>query len=298
MYDRLEAMRLFVRVVERGSFTAAAADLEIARSTATDVIRRLEKDLTCRLLERTTRHVSPTPDGAAYYKRCLSILSDIEDAEGALRGNEPSGDLRVDAHGMLTRTFLLPHLSGFLERYPKLNLQLGQGERLVDLVREGVDCVLRAGVPEDSSLIMKKLADIPEITCASPDYLKRHGMPRSLEDLQGHQTVGFLSSRTGGVLPLDFQVNGEIREVRLPSRVVANDAETVHDLARLGFGLIQAPRYRLREHLENGGLVEVLPNLPPTSLPLAVYYPSHRQLSPGVRAFVDWASEVFSKAEL
>lgn len=298
MYDRLEAMRLFVRVVERGSFTAAAADLGVARSTATDVIRRLERSLACRLLERTTRHVSPTPDGAAYYKRCLSILADIEDAEGALRGNEPSGDLRVDAHGMLTRTFLLPHLPGFLERYPKLRLQLGQGERLVDLVREGVDCVLRAGVPEDSSLIMKKLADIPEITCASPDYLKRHGMPRSLEDLQGHQTVGFLSSRTGGVLPLDFQVNGEIREVRLPSRVVANDAETVHDLARLGFGLIQAPRYRLREHLENGGLVEVLPNLPPTSLPLAVYYPSHRQLSPGVRAFVDWASEVFSKAEL
>lgn len=298
MYDRLEAMRLFVRVVERESFTAAAADLNIPRSTATDVMQRLERDLACRLLVRTTRHVSPTPEGEDYYRRCLSILADVEEAEGTLRGQEPSGTLRVSAHGTLTRTFVLPHLSDFLERYPKITLQLGQGERLVDLVREGVDCVLRAGVPEESGMIMRKLRDIPEITCASPAYLARHGTPERLEDLEGHRMVGFHSSRTGAVMPFDFRTKEGVREVELPARVVADDAETVHRLTLLGFGLMQSPRYRLRDYLRSGELVEVLTDTPPTSLPLAVYFPQNRQLSPRVRVFVDWLAEIFADAEL
>lgn len=298
MYDRLEAMRLFVRVVERESFTAAAADLNIPRSTATDVIQRLERDLACRLLVRTTRHVSPTPEGEDYYRRCLSILDDVEEAEGTLRGQEPSGTLRVSAHGTLTRTFILPHLADFLDRYPKITLQLGQGERLVDLVREGVDCVLRAGVPEDSGMIMRKLRDIPEITCASPVYLERHGIPKDPGDLEGHRMVGFHSSRTGAVMPFDFQTVDGVREVELPARVVADDAETVHRLAILGFGLVQAPRYRLRDYLRSGQLLEVLAETPPTPLPLAVYYPQNRQLSPRVRVFVDWLAEIFADAEL
>ncbi|MHA7776206.1 LysR family transcriptional regulator [Roseibium sp. M-1] len=291
-------MQLFVRVVERGSFTAAAADLNLPRSTATDVIQRLERDLGCRLLDRTTRHVSPTPDGEAYYRRCVAILADVEEAEGALRGHEPSGHLRVDVPGRLTRTFLLPHLPGFMARFPKIDLQLGQGERLVDLVREGVDCVIRAGVPDDSGMIMRKLTEIPEVTCASPEYLAAYGVPGRLEDLPGHQMVGFLSSRTGSAMPLDFQTREGVREVFLPNRIVANDAETVHHLARLGFGLIQAPRYRLADDLQSGALVQLLPDFPPTSLPLAAFYPQNRQLSPRVRVFVEWAAAVFSAAEI
>jgi DNA-binding transcriptional LysR family regulator len=298
MYGRFDAMQLFVRVVERGSFTAAAADMNLPRSTATDVIQRLERDLACRLLDRTTRHVSPTPDGEAYYRRCVAILADVEEAEGALRGHEPSGQLRVDVPGRLTRTFLLPHLPDFMARYPKIDLQLGQGERLVDLVREGVDCVIRAGVPGDSGMIMRKLAEIPEVTCASPDYLAAHGTPELLKDLTGHLMVGFLSSRTGSAIPLDFRTPEGVREVLLPSRIIANDAETVHHLARLGFGLIQAPRYRLAEDLANGALMQVLQQFPPTSLPLAAFYPQNRQLSPRVRVFVEWAANVFAAADL
>lgn len=298
MYGKFDAMQLFVRVVERGSFTAAAADLNLPRSTATDVIQRLERDLACRLLERTTRHVMPTPDGEAYYRRCVSILAEVEEAEGALRGHEPAGQLRVDVPGRLTRTFLLPHLPDFMARYPKIDLQLGQGERLVDLVREGVDCVLRAGVPDDSGMIMRKLTEIAEITCASPDYLARHGTPTSLEDLEGHLMVGFLSSRTSAVMPLDFLTSAGVREIMLPSRIVANDAETVHQLGCLGFGLIQAPRYRLAEDLESGALVQVLPDLPPTSLPLAAFYPQNRQLSPRVRVFVEWVAGIFAAVDI
>ncbi|MBY8976844.1 LysR family transcriptional regulator [Rhodobacteraceae bacterium NNCM2] len=298
MIDRLAAMRLFVQVVDRQSFTAAAADLNLPRSTATEAIQRLERDLGARLLERTTRHVTPTLDGDAYYRRCLSILADVEEAESALRGEEPSGLLRIDAHGRLTRTFLLPRLPEFLERYPRLDLHLGQGDRLVDLVREGVDCVIRAGEPSESGMMMRRLAELPELTCASPAYLDRHGVPGSPDNLDGHRMVGFLSSRSGGVLPLEFQINGKVREVTLPSRVTANDAETVRDLAMLGFGLMQAPRYRFDEDFASGTLVEVLAPFPPKPTPVVALYPQNRQLSPRVRAFLDWAAGVFKQAEL
>lgn len=298
MIDRLETMRLFVRVLERGSFTKAATDLNIPRSTASEAVQRLERDLGSRLLDRTTRHVVSTPDGQAYYRRCVAILADLEEAEGALRGHEPSGLLRIDAPGTLTRVFLLPHLPQFLNRYPRIMLQLGQTERLVDLVREGVDCVIRAGDPDDSGMIMRALASIPEITCASPDYLERRGMPISIQDLADHEMVGFLSSRTGTTLPLEFQVGEKIEERALAATVTANDADTVHHLARQGLGLTQAPRYRFLDDLAAGRLIEVLPQTPPPPIPLAAFYPQNRQLSPRVRVFLDWVVNVFENAKL
>jgi DNA-binding transcriptional LysR family regulator len=292
--DRFEGMRLFVRVVERRSFTAAASDLGLPRSTATEVIQHLEARLGARLLERTTRHVTPTLDGQAYYQRCLAILAELEDAEAGLRNAEPRGLLRIDAHPLLTRTFLLPHLNAFLERYPGIDLHIGQGDRLVDLVREGVDCVIRAGAPEDSSMIMRRLALIDEVTCASPAYLKRHRMPKTPEDLEGHYVVGFVSSKTGEVMPLEFTVGGKTKLVRLPSRVTVNNSDTAHDLARLGLGMIQAPRYRFAEDFAAGRLVEVLAKYPPSPTPLSALYPQNRQLSPRLRVFLDWAATCFA----
>ncbi len=297
MIDRLETLALFVRVVERESFTKAAADLQIPRSTASEAIQRLERRLGTRLLDRTTRHVTPTPDGQAYFERCMSVLADLEEAEGALRGHEPSGLLRIDAPSTLTRVFLLPHLRAFLTKYPKITLQLGQTERLVDLVREGVDCVLRVGDPDDSSLISRRLANLQEITCASPRYLSEFGFPKTSSDLDGHQMVGFLSSRTGSIVPLEFGDTDTSKSVTLPATVVANDADTVHHLARDGFGLVQAPKYRFLEDLRSGNLVEVLPKEPPPPTLLAAYYPQNRQLSPRVRVFLDWVTDVFRQAQ-
>lgn len=296
MMDRLEAIKLFIRVLERGSFTKAAADLNIPRSTASEAIQRLETDLGSRLLERTTRHIAPTLDGEAYYQRCVTILADLEDAEGALRGHEPSGQLRIDAPGTLTRVFLLPRLAEFLRKYPKVTLQLGQTERLVDLVREGVDCVIRAGDPEDSSMISRRLASMPEITCASPEYIAQYGKPENIADLQGHRMIGFVSSRTGAPMLLEFGTGTQIETVRLPAIVSANDADTVHHLAREGFGLAQAPKYRFADDLAAGRLVEVLPKSPPPPTLLAAYYPQNRQLSPRLRVFLDWLVNVFERA--
>jgi len=296
--DRFDAMRLFIRLVERQSFTAAAADLGIPRSTASEVLRGLEARLGARLLDRTTRHVTPTLDGEDYYRRCVAILAEVEEAEAAMRDAQPRGLLRIDAHPLLTRTFILPHLPDFLARYPQLDLQIGQGDRLVDLVREGIDCVIRSGEPDDSGMILRRLGTVAEITVASPAYLARHGMPAAPDRLDGHQMVAFISSRTGDVLPLEFSVAGGLRHIALPSRVRVNNSDTMAELARLGFGLAQAPRYRFADDLASGVLVEVLADYPPSPTPLSALYPQNRQLALRLRVFLDWISGIFSAAKL
>lgn len=296
--DRLDRMQLFVRIVERRSFSAAAADLGLARSTVTEAVKQLEEGIGTRLLERTTRYVTPTLDGRAFYERCLAILAEVDEAENIFRDAQPRGLLRVDAHGFLTRTFLLPRLHEFLDRYPLLDLQIGQGDRLVDLVREGVDCVIRAGEIDDSGLIMRKLGTITEITCASRTYVEKHGLPKSPDALDGHFAIGFISSRTGQIMPLEFTVREEVRYVTLPSRLTVNNSDTMVDLARRGFGLMQAPRYRLQRDIDEGVLVEVLGDFPPPPTPLSALYPQNRQLSPRVRVFLDWIVKVFAEAGL
>jgi DNA-binding transcriptional LysR family regulator len=291
--DRFEAMRVFSRVVERRSFTLAAEDTGLPRSTVTDAVKQLEARLGVRLLQRTTRHVSPTLDGEAYYRRCLTILSDIEDAEGAFAGAKPKGLLRVDVHGKLARHFVLPGLPAFLQEFPDIQIYMSEGDRLVDLIREGIDCVLRVGDLQDSDMIARRVALLEEVTCVSPAYLARFGLPKSIDDLGGHQMVGFWSTAIGGLLPLEFTVDGTVRTVSLPSTVSVNGADTLAAAARLGLGIMQAPRYSLEEDLRQGTLVAVLPDNPPTRTPVSLLYPRSRQLSPRVRVFIDWLSREF-----
>jgi DNA-binding transcriptional LysR family regulator len=293
--DKVDAMRLFTRIVERRSFTVAAQDLELPRSTVTEVIKQLEARLGVRLLERTTRQVRPTLDGEAYYQRCLSILAEIEEAEAAFTGARPAGLLRVDVQSVLARHFMLPGLPDFLARYPEIQLRIGEGDRYVDLVREGVDCVLRVGKPTDSSMIGRQIALLPEGTYASPAYLERHGTPSTPDDLAGHQMVAFVSSATGGVLPLEFHHRDTVRDVLLPHAVSVAGAEMYAATARLGLGLIQVPTYRVQDDLARGTLVNVLPDFPPTPSPVYVLYPQNRQLSPRVRVFIDWLGAEFAR---
>lgn len=288
-------MRVFSRVVERRSFTLAAEDIGLPRSTVTDAVKQLEARLGVRLLQRTTRHVSPTLDGEAYYQRCLSILADIEDAEGAFAGAKPKGMLRVDVHGTLARHFVLPSLPSFLETYPDIEFYMSEGDRLVDLVREGIDCVLRVGIPQDSDMIARRVAMLEEITLASPAYLERHGIPEHPDKLDGHRMVGFRSTATGGVMPLEFLVDGSIRNVTLAATVTVNAAESFMSAARLGLGLIQVPRYHAERDLAAGTLIHVLPDFPLTETPVSLLYPRNRQLSPRVRVFIDWLVKVFAQ---
>lgn len=295
--DRLDVMRLFTRIVERQSFTLAAQDLGWPRSTATQVIQDLEKRLGVRLLQRTTRHVKATLDGEAYYRRCLSILGEVEDAEAAFSNAKPRGLLRVDVHGTLARHFVLPALPAFLASYPDLQLHIGEGDRLVDLVREGVDCVLRVGDLQDSAMIGRRVALLEEVTCASPAYIARHGNPVGADDLAGHTSIGFVSSASGMALPLEFTVNGDLRHEVLPSTVTVTNAETYVAAAKLGLGLIQVPRYHVQADLAAGTLVSVLRDFPPSPTPVSLLYPHSRQLSPRVRIFIDWVTQAFVHGE-
>ncbi|TBW40046.1 LysR family transcriptional regulator [Siculibacillus lacustris] len=296
--DRFDAMRIFARVAERRSFTLAADDLGLPRSTVTDAVKQLERRLGVSLLQRTTRHVAPTLDGEAYLRRCLAILADVEEAEGAFAGAKPKGLLRVDVHGTLARHFVLPHLPAFLATYPDLTVQMSEGDRLADLVREGIDCVLRVGVPQDSDMIVRRVAMLAEVTLASPGYVARHGMPASLEALgDGHRMIGFHSTAIGGVLPLEFTVGGAVREIVLPAAVIVGAAESYVAAAQLGLGLIQVPRYHVAAALRAGDLVEILPDHPPTPTPASLLYPRSRQLSPRVRVFIDWVIAEFAAAD-
>lgn len=292
--DRIDAMRLFTRVVEQRSFTQAAQDLNLPRSTVTDAIKQLEARLQVRLLQRTTRHVSPTLDGEAYYQRCLTILADIEDAEMAFAGAKPRGLLRIDVHGTLARHFLLPELPEFLTQYPDIELFMSEGDRLVDPVREGIDCVVRVGKLKDSDMVARRLGELEEVTCAAPDYLQRFGTPHSISELEGHRMVGFRSSASGTLMPLEFTVAGQARQVTLPCTVSVSAAESLVAAARMGLGIIQVPRYHLRDSLDNGSLLPLLPQFPSTPMPVSLLYPRNRQLSPRVRVFIDWFSKVFA----
>ena len=302
--DRFDSMRVFTRVVERRSFTLAAQDLGLPRSTVTDAVKQLEARLGVRLLQRTTRHVSPTLDGEAYHRRCLALIADLEDAEAAFGGARPRGLLRVDVHGTLARHFLLPGLPAFLADYPEIELYMSEGDRLVDLIREGIDCVLRVGDLRDSDMVGRRVAMLAEVTCAAPSYLDRAGRPKTLGDLTAegsrHRMVGFRSSATGALLPLEFTTRDkagqdEIRHITLPATVAVNGAESLVAAARLGLGLIQVPRYHIASDLAQGSLAVVLPDHPPRSSPVSLLYPRDRQLSPRLRVFIDWVTKTLAQ---
>jgi DNA-binding transcriptional LysR family regulator len=297
--DRFDAMRVFTRVVERRSFTLAAEDTGLPRSTVTDAVKQVEARLGVRLLQRTTRHVAPTLDGEAYYQRCLRILSDIEDAESAFAEAKPKGRLHVDVHGTLARHFVLPSLPAFLETYPDIDIYISEGDRLVDLVREGIDCVLRVGDLQDSDMIARRVAMLEEVTLAAPAYIERHGMPMHPDALEGHCIVGFRSTATGGLLPLELTIGGGVRNIPLPAIVSVNAAESYVAAAKLGLGMIQVPLYHAESALRSGELVAVLKGFPPTRTPVSLLYPRNRQLSPRVRVFIDWVAREFNRhAEL
>ncbi|MFS2155750.1 LysR family transcriptional regulator [Pseudomonas sp. Pseusp122] len=293
--DRFDSLQLFTRIVELSSFSRAAAMLGIPRATATHAIKELEARLGIRLLDRTTRHVRPTLDGQAFYERCVFVLSELDDAESSLRlvASNPRGMLRVDMHGTHANRIVLPRINEFRQRYPGIDLTVSGGDRLVDLVREGVDCAIRAGTPRDSSLVARPLAVMPQIICASPDYLSRFGTPQTPEELPSHQAVRFFSSSGAVDYPFELLINGQIREFALEGWMSVNDAESYVVCALRGCGLIQVPRFHIEEELRAGLLIEVLSDWTSPGLSLSAIYPHQRHLSPRVRVFIDWLSEVY-----
>lgn len=298
--DRLQAMQVFTRVVESNSFSRAADTLDMPRASVTTIIQNLEAFLGVRLLQRTTRRLNLTPDGAAYYERCVRILTDIEETEQSFHegARNPRGKLRVDMPGSIGRLIVLPQLCEFHTRYPDIELMVGLGDKPVDLIQEGVDAVIRVGTLQDSSLVARRVGVFQGVTCASPEYLERHGEPNTLEDLENHYAVNYFSSRTGRIIDWDFLVDGKPVEVKMKGAVAVNDADAYLNCGLDGFGIIQPARLMALPYLRSGQLKEVLPQWKTQPMPISVVYPHNRHLSPKVRVFVDWVAELFERCPL
>jgi len=289
--DRLQGMQVFARVVEANSFTKAADSLAMPASSVTRAIKELEEYLGVRLLQRTTRHVSLTHDGSLYYEHCRRLLAEIEAVESSFPGSaaRPRGKLRVDMTASFARLFVIPAIRQFQEAYPDVELTLTLGDRTIDLIQEGVDCVIRAGVPQDSAtLVARRIAGFEWITCASPGYIEEFGEPKSFDDLRTHHAVGFLSSRSGRSAHWKFVIDGEERAAQVTERIIVNDTDAYIACGLEGLGLIRAANFMVSPYLRSGRLREVLPELEAPTVPLSIMYPRNRHLSPTVRAFADW----------
>jgi LysR family transcriptional regulator, regulator for bpeEF and oprC len=288
--DRLDAMRVFTRIVELGSFTQAAKDLRMPRATVTLTVQRLEARLGVRLLHRTTREVSVTAEGQLFYRSCTRLLSDLESAEAELApgGARLKGTVRVHMVGTMAARIVIPALPEFHERHPQVNVEVGTGDRRVELAREGVDCALRSGPMDTPGLVVRRLMPMPQVTCASATYLARRGEPRSLEALETHHAVNYLERATGKPYALDFVVRGELRCVSLDGLLTVTDSEAYLAGCLAHFGLVQVPHYGIANHLAEGRLREVLAHARPPPLPLALVHPYPRKVPHRVRVFMDW----------
>jgi len=295
--DQITAMRVFARVVEAGSFTRAADQLQMPRPSATKLVQQLEKHLKVKLLQRTTRRVTVTPEGAAYYDRTGRLLTELDEIESDLtqaRAN-PKGCVRVDVGSVVANLILMPQLPAFYERYPQVQLALGVSDRPVDLVGEAVDCVIRGGAMTDQSLVARRIAQMAFVTVAAPAYLKRFGSPGSPQDLLDgrHVMANYFSARTGRIVPAPY-VRGEERfDITRQGSISVNESTAHVNAALAGLGLVQTFGPIVQPHIDSGALVEVLGAWAPPPMPFYVAYPPNRHPSARLGVFVDWVVKVF-----
>ncbi|MHA7847501.1 LysR family transcriptional regulator [Serratia sp. D1N4] len=292
--DKLTAMLTFVRVVETGSFTRAAEALELPKARVSQRITDLERLLGIRLLHRTTRTMGLTEEGTAYYERCLEILSEIEELEGSLKGEtaNPQGKVRVEVLASIARYLLAPRLPEFKAKFPDISLRFGCSDRISNLFEEGIDCAIRGGHLEDSSLIAKHICNVHLGLYASPDYLLTHGPVNTPKELLAHQKISWFSSRNHRPLIWQLQSTQESREIDGPYDWLFDDNEVSIAACVAGVGICPAAPFAVESLVHAGALCAVLPqwSFPPRQL--NIIYPSTKYLSVRVRSFVDWAFNV------
>ncbi len=298
--DQIQAMRIFVRVVEAGTFTRAADSLNLPKATVTKHVQALEERLRVKLLNRTTRRVTVTPDGAAYYDRTVRLLTDLDDIEASMtnaRAN-PRGRLRIDVGTSVAQLLIIPQLAEFHARYPDIQLDLGVSDRTVDLIGDNVDCVIRGGELSDQSLVARRIGSLEFITVAAPAYLERKGTPtHPLEIEEKHASVIYFSPQSGRHYPLEFRRGDESIDITGPYQLSVNEANAYVTSIVAGLGIGQITSWQAQRYLASGALVQLLPDWTQPLLPVYVVYPPNRHLSAKVRAFVDWAAELFQRED-
>ncbi|MFI5443813.1 LysR substrate-binding domain-containing protein [Polaromonas sp. UC242_47] len=299
--DKFSAMQAFVRVVEAGTFTKAADSIGLPKATVTRLIQTLEKELDTKLLNRTTRKVTVTADGAAYYERAGRLLGDMEELESSMSRAKasPRGRLKVDIPGSLGMAVIIPALPDFYARYPDIQIELGVSDRPVDIIGDNVDCVVRGGELQDQSLVARRIGEFNLISCAAPAYLKRHGTPQHPDELsQGHTLVRYISPRTGRLFPIELCRDGEEVEVHGRHLLAVNDSNAGVAAALAGLGIIHTLTLLVQDHISSGRLEPLFTGWCSEPAPIHVVYPPNRHLSNKVRVFVDWIAELFAKNDL
>ncbi|WP_321920534.1 LysR family transcriptional regulator [Paraburkholderia tropica] len=292
--DRIDLFRVFTRVVECANFTRAADTLGMPRSSVSAAIQELENRIGTRLLNRTTRKVTTTQDGAAFYERCQRLIADVEETENLFRSADftSAGTLRVDMPGRIGRLIVAPALPAFLDAYPQIDVSIGATDRPVDLIEERIDCALRVGTLNESELIARPIGTLPLINVASPAYLARHGIPRDPGDLARHIPIGYASPSSGRLAPWEWVDDDVNRELSIKGRVTVNNAEAYIACCLSGLGLIQIPAYDVEAHIRAGELVEVLPEYRAAPMPITLLYPHRQYLSRRFQVFADWLVEL------
>ncbi|MFJ3523069.1 LysR family transcriptional regulator [Pseudomonas sp. NPDC090203] len=290
--DTLEAMAIFVRVVERGSFSAVARELGTTQPTVSKQINALEKRLGGRLIARSTRQLSLTDEGTRYYKQCRDILAAVDNAEHSFQtGREAvAGPLRIASSVSFGRLQIAPRLQGFLERYPEVTVDLLLSDQNVDLVSEGMDVAIRIGELKDSSLIARQIGLTRRLLVAAPGYLERHGTPQAAEELSLHNCILFN-------LLADFDTwvfDAGQYHVQVKGNVRSNNSEAIRQMVLSGLGISLSPTWLYRRDIAQGRVVQVLPTLTPSALPIHALLPANRRQSARVRAFVDYLAEGFN----
>jgi len=297
--DQIAAMRAFVRVVEAGNFSRAADLVNMPKPTLTKLVQQLETHLRTKLLNRTTRRVGVTPDGAAYYERAVALLGDLDELDGSLASSQasPSGRLRVDVGTSLALHILIPALPDFHARYPDIQLDLGVSDRPADLIAENIDCAIRGGDLIDPTLIARRIGEIGLIPCATPSYLQKYGEPQHPTDLAtGHMAVCYFSPRTGRRYPFNVTRGEEELDIEIPSALAVNDSTAYVAACLTGIGVGHLPDFMAEEHLASGALRRILPDWTGETIVMHVVYAPNRHLSSRLRVFVDWVAELFASS--
>ncbi|RON45975.1 LysR substrate-binding domain-containing protein [Pseudomonas frederiksbergensis] len=296
--DRFDAMQAFARVVEAGSFTKAAETLHMSKTTVTQLVQQLEARLRVKLLNRTTRKVNVTADGAVFYERAVRLLADLDDAETGLSGAsvQPRGRLRVDVPSPLASMILVPALPAFHARYPDIQIDMGVSDRMVDIIGENVDCVVRGGELTDQSLMARRVGDLQLGVFAAPSYLARVGTPshpRELED-SAHRIVGFLWARTGRALPYAMRSANESVEIKGRYVLAVDDGNAYLAAGLAGLGVLWMPDYMSKAHEARGDLVRLFEGWRLDPMPIFVAFPPNRHISRKLRVFIDWVAELMT----
>jgi DNA-binding transcriptional LysR family regulator len=297
--DRFMAIRAFTRVVEAGNFTRAADSLNMPNATLSKTIQLLEAHLGVCLLQRTTRRITVTPEGREYYDKAIRLLRDLEEIDTSFKtsGSKPHGHLRVAVGGSTARDVLIPLLPDFISLFPDIRIDLEVADKPSDLISSNIDCAIRGGPLEDSTLIARKIGEATMITCATPDYLHVYGIPAYPAELKkGHRLISYLSPVTGRAFPFRFQRNKEETEIKTAHHLGVNESNAHIAAAKSGLGIVQTFTYSIEQELRAGSLVEILHKWRPDSYPFHIVYSQNRHIPHRLRVFIKWLMDAFPTA--